>query len=106
MSKYRLSDDCVFDPNKHKMTPEEEKAFDEYFDANYEAFCETAVRTGSASMSDPHGLRKKRPLSERLKDGSTIITDYVDASGDMPFPEYMRKALNGDFDEKGIGKTI
>ena len=49
---------------------------------------------------------KKRPLSERLKDGSTIITDYVDASGDMPFPEYMRKALNGDFDEKEIRKTI
>lgn len=59
MSKYRLSDDCVFDPSKHKMTPEEEKAFDENFDANYEAFWDTLIRTGSASMDDPYGLKKR-----------------------------------------------
>ena len=105
MSKYRLSDDCVFDPSKHKMTPEEEKAFDENFDANYEAFWDTLIRTGSASMDDPYGLKKERPLSECLKDGSVRMT-FNDANGDMPFPEYMRKALNGDFDKKEIRKTI
>lgn len=100
MRKYRLNDDAIFNPDKHKMTPEEENRFDEYFEANFAAFCETMERKGYASMSDPHGLRQIRPLSERLKDGSTIITDYEDGTGTMPFPEFMRKALNGDFDEK------
>ena len=100
MGEYKLNDDDIFDPNKHKMTPEEEKNFDEYFDANFDAFLDTLKRKGHASMNDPYGLKQERPLSERLKDGSTIITDYVDGTGTMPFPEFMRKALNGDLDEK------
>lgn len=99
MSKYRLSDDCVFDPSKHKMTPEEEKAFDEYFDANFDAFWDTLIRTGSASMDDPYGLKKERPLSECLKDGSVRVT-FNDANSEMSFAEFYKKALNGDYDER------
>ena len=98
--KYKLGDSAIFDPSKHKMSQEEEKAFNERFDANADAFFDMLEQAGSASMDDPHGITKKRPLSERLKDGSTIITDYIDGTGIMPFPEFMKKALNGDFDEK------
>lgn len=99
MSKYRLSDDHIFDSNKHKMTPEEQKTFDEYFEANFDAFCKTLERTGHASMNDPHGLKHERPLSEQLKDGSVIVT-FNDASGRTSFKEFYEKALNGDYDEK------
>lgn len=91
-----LSDDNIFKPNEYKMTPEEE----EKFNADFEAFCNTLVKNGRASMSDPYGKKHERPLSERLKDGSTIITDYVDCSGEIPFSEFYKKALNGDYNEK------
>ena len=48
MRKYRLNDDAIFNPDKHKMTPEEENRFDEYFEANFAAFCETMERKGYA----------------------------------------------------------
>lgn len=97
--KYRLNDDAVFDPDRHKMTPKEEKKFNADFDTDFAAFCKTMERRGYASMSDPYGSKQTRPLSERLRDGSTIITDYEDGTGTMPFPEFMRRALNGEFDE-------
>lgn len=79
MSKYRLSDDCVFDPSKHKMTPEEEKAFDENFDANYEAFCETAVRTGSYKATLLISYKGRKPTSE-------IFIPPADIRGVLPVP--------------------
>ena len=82
-----------------KKTPEEQKAFDEYFDANFDAFWDTLIRTGSASMDDPYGLKKERPLSECLKDGSVRVT-FNDANGEMSFAEFYKKALNGDYDER------
>ncbi len=99
MSNSPVFDDCVFDPSKHKKTPEEQKAFDEYFDANFDAFWDTLIRTGSASMDDPYGLKKERPLSECLKDGSVRVT-FNDANGEMSFAEFYKKALNGDYDER------
>lgn len=56
-------------------------------------------------MDDPYGLKKERPLSECLKDGSVRVT-FNDANGEMSFAEFYKKALNGDFDEKEIRKTI
>lgn len=90
MSKYRLSDDCVFDPSKHKMTPEEEKRF--------EIFMDTLAEKGTASIDDPLGSKPAKPLSEALKDGSARVT-FNDANGEMSFDEFYKKALNGDYDE-------
>ena len=89
MSKYKLSDDCVFKPTGRKMTPEEEKRF--------EIFMDTLAEKGTASIDDPLGSKPAKPLSEAFKDGSARIT-FNDANGEMSFEEIHKKALNGDYD--------
>lgn len=92
MSKYKLSDDCVFKPTGRKMTPEEEKRF--------ELFLDVLAEKGTASVDDPLDIRfpkPAKPLSEALKDGSARIT-FNDANGEMSFEEIHKKALNGDYD--------
>lgn len=91
MRKHKLSDDHIFKPTGRKMTPEEEKKF--------EIFLDILDQKGTASVSDPLGSKPDKPLSEALKDGSSIVT-FNDSKGKMSFLDFYKRALNGDYDEK------
>lgn len=91
MGKYKLSDDGIFKPTGRKMTPEEEKRF--------KIFLDVLDQKGTASVSDPLSSKPEKPLSEALKDGSSIIT-FNDSKGETSFSDFYKKALNGDYDEK------
>lgn len=90
MSKYKLSDEDIFKPTGRKLTPEEEK--------NFEIFLDILERKGIASATNPLGDPPAKPLSEALRDGSSMIT-FNDSKGETSFGEFYKKALNGDYDE-------
>lgn len=90
MSKHKLSDKNIFKPTGRKMTPEEEKQF--------EIFLDVLEQKGTASVTDPLNNRPSKPLSEALRDSSSIVT-FNDSKGEVSFKDFYEKALNGDYDE-------
>lgn len=66
----------------------------------FEKFLDMLDKNGAASLTNPDNVKEyDKPLSERLKDGSTVIMDFHDVSGQTLFSEFYERVLNGEFDK-------
>lgn len=75
-----LNRDCIFKPDgQYTMTDEE-----------FEEIWERFQKTGDT------GITPMSKIREKCKENPDIILSY---QGDIPFDEYCRRLLNGEYDE-------
>lgn len=77
----------------NKMTDEERAAYDQEFEQEYE----NAQKTGIFHAAGQKLIKEKK-LSEDLKNGAAVITDFH--ADNMAFEKHHKQLIAGEYDEK------